>query len=810
MRAPSAVVALLLVLVPVVAALSANPAAGIGTVEITSPTCGDAFRVGTQVEITWTSSGTGGFVKIELYVGWTPALIEANVSDTGTYTWTIPLNQTPADDASIEITSTADEFTYGSSDYFLILAAEDPDAIVVTAPTASSVWEAGQTYDIAWTADLSVGAFVRIEWDYLFWSTPGTVVANTSNDGLYSWTLPNDQPSYSNTFLRVTSLENASLLGQSACFEVTPRVPPGTITVTEPAGGAVLQHRETYAIRWTTAGVAGPFVKIEVDYLFYTGGDTVTLNTTNNGTYWWTVPSSLTPRSDYFVRVIDLNDSGIVGDSAWFTIQAPPPAGTISVTSPSQGDEWAVGSTHTVAWTFTGAVGSTVRIFLDRHTYGYTFTPELIADGAPNSGSYTWTIPSSHARGAQFIRVASVSDPSIEGASADFQLVDPPPPGSIIVTAPAQGAILDPGNEYPITWTTTGDLGSTVRIEVGRPGETPVPLAASAPNSGEYLWTVANTHPAAPDYSIRVTSVLYPAASAASAPFSITSGGGAGSIVVLRPLTNEVLPVGELTQVKWLSQGTVGSRVRVEAQALGSATPVLLSSAARNSGVFDWTPLGELFATGDYIVRVVSVEDPSIRGESFPFHIQNDQVVDTQPPTPVAPSDTSAYVYLPMAALGVGGAGAGLLALAVVRRRRARAAEAAPPDLAASPMAPPFPTGQTGPHDVVVPGPVFAAAVPSFSSQPGATGFSPPPAVRAPPSATAPTSFARPPALPPPQFPPALPWGAGAQASPIPQVPPAPSPPSALPITAPCPRCSQPCAIGQPRCGWCGLDIEWT
>jgi len=64
------------------------------------------------------------------------------------------------------------------------------------------------------------------------------------------------------------------------------------------------------------------------------------------------------------------------------------PAGTITVTSPPKGVTWQAGSTQTIGWTSSGSVTS-VRVEL---WMGATLT-NMVTQNAPNTGSYSWTIP---------------------------------------------------------------------------------------------------------------------------------------------------------------------------------------------------------------------------------------------------------------------------------------------------------------------------------------------------------------------------------------------------------------------------------
>jgi len=79
--------------------------------------------------------------------------------------------------------------------------------------------------------------------------------------------------------------------------------------INSPNGGETFYKGSTYNITWSKSGSAcGSNVKIEL----YKGGSynsTITSSTSNNGSYSWTVPTSLTSGSDYKIKITDTSNS---------------------------------------------------------------------------------------------------------------------------------------------------------------------------------------------------------------------------------------------------------------------------------------------------------------------------------------------------------------------------------------------------------------------------------------------------------------------------------------------------------------------
>ena len=89
------------------------------------------------------------------------------------------------------------------------------------------------------------------------------------------------------------------------------------ITVTQPAAGVTWNMGGTYVIQWTSTGTTKPTVKIMLwkDGTFVTD---IVESTPNNGSYSWTIPTTLGP-GNYKVRVRTIGDN-IVGIGPAFNI----------------------------------------------------------------------------------------------------------------------------------------------------------------------------------------------------------------------------------------------------------------------------------------------------------------------------------------------------------------------------------------------------------------------------------------------------------------------------------------------------------
>ncbi|MFB0517222.1 MAG: Ser-Thr-rich GPI-anchored membrane family protein, partial [Candidatus Neomarinimicrobiota bacterium] len=247
--------------------------------------------------------------------------------------------------------------------------------IVVIEPTSSTVWDLGQqNVTISWDTG-NLGGTVDIHL-YKGSTQVRTIITGTSNDGSYTtWDLPTDLTP--DTDYRVRVYQDASHYDYSEYFTIA-----GNIVVTEPTSSTVWDlGQQNVTISWYTGNLGGT-----VDIHLYKGTsqvETIATGTSNDGSHTtWDVPTSLTPDTDYRVRVHQ--DASHYDYSDYFTI-----AGNIVVTEPTSSTVWDLGQQNvTISWD-TGNLGGTVDI----HLYKGTSQVETIATGTSNDGSHTtWDV----------------------------------------------------------------------------------------------------------------------------------------------------------------------------------------------------------------------------------------------------------------------------------------------------------------------------------------------------------------------------------------------------------------------------------
>ena len=169
---------------------------------------------------------------------------------------------------------------------------------------------------------------------------------------------------------------------------------PDRLELTSPNGGVSWPRGSLQTITWNFQGNPGTQLRI----LLLKGGlIKQTLSATANlsaGSFSWKVPISLPRGNNYTIRIISRQNSAVydVSDKP-FSIGMAPPGSSLTLTSPNGGESWQRGSSQTIAWTYSGQPGNTVKLMFQKGEY----RPRVIASptdlGVDGRGSFIWTIP---------------------------------------------------------------------------------------------------------------------------------------------------------------------------------------------------------------------------------------------------------------------------------------------------------------------------------------------------------------------------------------------------------------------------------
>ncbi|MFC2161966.1 SBBP repeat-containing protein, partial [Acidobacteriota bacterium] len=273
---------------------------------VTSPNGSESWLVGSAQNITWTTLGTVGSIKIEYSTdhGATWIEIVSSTPNDGSHPWTIPY--TPSAQCLVRVSDLADVNLFDTSNsVFVIWPLPN---LELNLPNGAETWEVGSVKNIIWTPIGTVGP-VKIEYSTNSGAVWATIVASTANTGTYPWTIPNTLSAQ--CLVRISEAADGNPVDTSdLLFSI---VPESSITLTSPNGGESWLVGSVQNIPWTTTGTVGP-IKIEYSMDNGTTWIEIVSSTSNDGVHPWTIPN--TPSAQCLVRISEASDGSPVDTSA--------------------------------------------------------------------------------------------------------------------------------------------------------------------------------------------------------------------------------------------------------------------------------------------------------------------------------------------------------------------------------------------------------------------------------------------------------------------------------------------------------------
>lgn len=263
------------------------------------------------------------------------------------------------------------------------------------------------------------------------------------------------------------------------------------IELTSPAGGEAWEVGTDHVITWESMNVPG-LVKL---YYSVDGGATwvgINYGAPNTGSYTWHVDAPVS--ANVKIRVRSKDDLRASDDSGVFSVvpsSVTPPGNPIVLTP----NPVVVGNALEIAWPQAAVSAASVKIYYSLDD-GASWT--AISYGAPNTGSYQWTVdaPVAAQTDSARIRVRSKAGYTDFSADSDALTILPEtigPPANPITLNPvpvAKGGVLNIG------WPTSGISGLVKIYYSLNDGASWAPISYGAANTGAYAWTV-NAGPSA-------------------------------------------------------------------------------------------------------------------------------------------------------------------------------------------------------------------------------------------------------------------------------------------------------------------------
>jgi hypothetical protein len=168
----------------------------------------------------------------------------------------------------------------------------------------------------------------------------------------------------------------------------------------------------TQTVRWDYTGNPGAYLKIELLKGGVLNKVITSLARTSTRSFNWRLPATLTPGTDYSIRITSRTNSAFTDTSdSNFTIAAP----TVTLVSPNGGENWVPGTTQTIRWAYAGSPGTSLKIELLK---GGVLNRVITTFASTSRGYYSWKVPATQATGGDYsIRITSKTNPSCTDVS---------------------------------------------------------------------------------------------------------------------------------------------------------------------------------------------------------------------------------------------------------------------------------------------------------------------------------------------------------------------------------------------------------
>jgi hypothetical protein len=556
----------------------------IGKLTITSPVSTDSWQSGSIQTLTWTatSSVTSLIIEFSSDGGSNWQTLENNYSAAAeSYSFRVPNISTSNAMFRITDAATGSEIS-DVSDTFTI------SALSLTAPTANSLWTAGNTERIQWTS--ANIASVKIEYSLDNGATWAVITSSApASVGGYDWNVPSNISS-SNAVIKITDVANPLSKDSTEAFVI------GSVSVVSPVGTDVWQSGKTYEIKW----VASPSIEnVSVDYSLDNGANWTAIRTNVTATdssINWTVPDNIDVASAK-IRVYHslsdfANSNAIYDESQTFSIT------NLTITSPTNASNWQARSTQNIAWN-AGTLLNTVSIY---YSIDNGANWKSVASGiSASDGAYSWTLPDTISSAAR-IKIVSDDYAGVSDSSASpFKISD------IEITNVSSSTEWQAGARREIKWNAYNLSSLDIQYTTDNGSNWNNIISGISASRGSYVWTIP-TNAATNQAAIRITSSNYPAVSATSDLFTIKN------LIVVAPNGGENWQVGSNETISWSSSYV--NNISVELSTDNGATWLTITShIAASNGSYSWN-VPDTISTVEGLIRIVDLDNPEIRDSS--------------------------------------------------------------------------------------------------------------------------------------------------------------------------------------------------
>ena len=553
------------------------------SINVTLPNGGEVYQVNKNLAITWAANNVS-FINLDFSPdnGTTWIAIDNNLNAaTGIYNWLIP--DMPTQAGLIRVMDSQDNSIFDISNVvFKVLRLE------LISPDGGESYKIGMTKNITWNASginsLNILYSINngLTWQSIIDNIPAVA-------GSYNWIIPNLPTN--NYKIKLIDSNNLTVTDSSTnVFTI------GSLAITEPISGEVLQSNSVKPIRWNvTAGISA----VKIEFRLNNSSTWEILEPAANaqqGFYNWLVPNSSSNQAK--VRVSDaVNNTFIIDSSAQFTIN------TLNLTYPDGGQYWQAGTVKNILWN--SSITGNLKI---EYSINNGSTWNIVAASvAANTNSYSWNVPAALSTKQALIKITDLNTPAITDSSTSVFLI-----GSVGIVNPVGGELWQTGTTKIINFTNSSSIDE-VRIEYTLDNINWNTLVSNYPvATGAYTWNLGSLN------SSNTARIRISNAASNLDIFSVSNTFNIVQLDISAPNGGELWQTETIQSIKWLTSNHIPT-VNISYSSNNGTNWTSIANnyvcVANDTNRYTWTiPAGLL--SSNMLIKIESSTDNSFSGIS--------------------------------------------------------------------------------------------------------------------------------------------------------------------------------------------------
>jgi len=570
---------------------------------VTAPTSADNFETSSTHSVLWSYVGDASRVNIDLCNGsGFLARLESNGNNDGTFSWQVQAFLSTGSGYYINVSAFYNPSRWNISEPFNITKKK---TLTVISPNTIVHWQRETEHNITWTwnGEMDLVNIKLYDSSQIF---KADIILNTSNDGLYEWSIPLSL-TLGAYWLRIFYASNSRVNDSSDwIFYIDVE---DTITVTSPTSNSSWQAGRSYEIRWTSTGTISN-MKIDL----YKGGAFLRVgfaSTPNDGVESWKLPFDLIPGNDYLFNVSSLKDPSDFDLSDPFNVTGK---ATITILTPNSSSIFRNMVDNRITWQTTGIIDALVIDIYANATYFDNIHTYIEDTGSIGWWPSTYDMPSG---GIYRIKIYDYYNANISAFSDDFRFIYNDHQISPSYPPWYEGEHLAQGSPQYISCSYSGNI-QFINVELWtRNLEFQYRIYTREPPTF-FGWTVPYWVPAG-QYRIAMYEPDDPQICSYGEWFYIDAT-KPNSLTLTAPPDGGIVYSGRNYDITWSSTGAVQ---RVNVELYNESTLIAnLSKSQLNNGLYSWAVTNSFAPGTNYYLKLVSTTNQSMYDLSGPFEIE--------------------------------------------------------------------------------------------------------------------------------------------------------------------------------------------